>query len=52
MIEIQALQVDSKSTWMAPILSYIQGEKLLEDPDEARRTKVRLARFTILNGQL
>ena len=52
MIEIQALQVDSKSTWMAPILSYIQGENLLEDPDEARRTKVRLARFTILNGQL
>ena len=52
MIEIQALQVDSKSTWMAAILSYIQGEKLLEDPDEARRTKVRLARFTILNGQL
>ena len=52
MIEIQALQVDSKSTQMAPILSFIQGEKLLEDPDEARRTKVRSVRFTILNGQL
>ena len=52
MIEIQALQVDSNSTWMAPILSFIQGEKLLEDPDEARRTKIQSVRFTILNGQL
>ena len=50
--EIQALQVESKGTWMTPILSYIQEGKLPKDPNEARRTKVRLARFAILNGQL
>lgn len=52
MKEIQVLQVDYKSTWMAPILSYIHGGKLPEDPDKARITKVQSARFTILNGQL
>ena len=49
---IQALQVESKVTWITPIISHIQEGKLQEDPNEARRTRVRLAKFTILNGQL
>ena len=50
--KIQAQQVEPKDTQMTPILSYIQEGKLPEDPDKARRTRVRSIRFTILNGQL
>ena len=39
--DIQILPVEFESTWMSPILSYIQEGKLPEKIDKARRIKVR-----------
>lgn len=37
---------------MDPILAYIKDERLPSDPSEARKIRVRLSRFTILNDEL
>ena len=37
---------------MDPIITYIKDGNLLADPTEARKVKVRLSRFTILNDKL
>ena len=39
--DIQILPIKFETTWMSPILSYIQEGKLLEKIDEARRTRVQ-----------
>ena len=44
--------VQSKSSWMDPILAYIRDRKLLSNQSEARNIKVRSSRFTILNDEL
>ena len=44
--------VQSKSSWMDPILAYIRDGKLLPNQSEARNIRVRSSRFTILNDEL
>ena len=44
--------VQSGESWMDPIITYIKDGNLPADPVEARKVKVRLSRFTILNDML
>ena len=44
--------VQSKSSWMDPILAFIRDGKLLPNQSEARNIRVRSSRFTILNDEL
>ena len=37
---------------MDPIITYIKNGNLSTDPVEARKVKVRLSRFSILNDEL
>ena len=49
---LDVIYVQSISSWMDPILAYIRDGKLLPDPSEARKIKVRSSKFTILNDEL
>jgi hypothetical protein len=52
---IQAIElnpIDVETSWMTPIISYLQGGILPNDRHEARRLKVRASRFVILQGIL
>ena len=44
--------VQSKGSWIDPIVTYIRDGTLPENPSEARKIRVRLSRFTILNDEL
>ena len=46
------LQVQNEGSWMAPIISYLKDGILLEGKDEARKLRVRLARYVLLNDAL
>ena len=37
---------------MEPIISYIRDGQLLSDSSEVKKVRVRVARFTVLNGEL
>ena len=49
---LDVVYVQSKGNWMDPILVYIRDGRLSFDLSEARKIKVRLSRFTILNDEL
>ena len=49
-LEVQ--QVDSKGYWMTPIVSYLKDRQLLEEKDEARKLRVRLARCVLMDEVL
>ena len=42
----------STSSWMTLIISFLQDGHLLQDVEEARKIRKRVARFTILNDTL
>ncbi|XP_075654649.1 uncharacterized protein LOC142624784 [Castanea sativa] len=44
--------VQSRGSWMDPIITHIKDGNLPADPSEARKVKVRSSRFTILNDKL
>ena len=44
--------VHTETSWMTPIISYLQGGILPDDRHEARRLKVRASRFIMLQGIL
>nr|XP_023911584.1 uncharacterized protein LOC112023193 [Quercus suber] len=50
--EVLTFVVRGESSWMTPILSFLQDGHLPQDADEARKIKKRAARFTILNDAL
>ena len=50
--EILTFTIQSENSWMTPILSFLQDERLLQDIEEARKFKTREARFTIMNDSL
>ncbi|XP_065621651.1 uncharacterized protein LOC136064172 [Quercus suber] len=39
-------QVEGRTSWMTPIVSYLKDGRLLEEKDEARKLRVRAARTT------
>ena len=48
----EVLQVQNEGNWMTPIISYLKDGSLPEGKDEARRLKVRLTRYVLLNDVL
>ena len=50
LLEVQ--QVHNEGNWMTPIISYLKDERLLEGKDEARKLRVRSARYVLLNEVL
>ena len=45
----EVLQVQNKESWMTPIISYLKDGTLPEGKDEARKLRVWLARYVLLN---
>ena len=48
----EELQTQIEGNWMTPIISYLKYGSLPEGKDEARRLKVRSARYVLLNDVL
>ena len=49
-LEVQ--QVESRGNWMTPIVSYLKDGQLLEKKDEARKLRVRSARYVLMDEVL
>ena len=49
---LQAFLVQQSGTWMDLIISYIRDGQLPLDPSEAKKVRVRAARFTVVNSEL
>ena len=45
-------QVENRENWMTPIISYLKDGQLPEEKDEARKLRVRSARYVLLNEVL
>ncbi|XP_065636337.1 uncharacterized protein LOC136070380 [Quercus suber] len=43
------LQVEDRENWMAPIVSYLKDGRLPEEKDEARKLRVRAARYILMD---
>ena len=50
--DVQTFMIQDGSSWMTPILSFLQDGHLPQDPGEARKIRKRAALFTILNDVL
>ena len=50
--EVPTFTIQSGSSWMTPIVSFLQDGHLPQDADEARKIRKRAARFTTLNDVL
>ena len=50
--EVHTFAIQSESSWMIPILSFLQDGQLPLDDEEASKVKKRVAKFTILNDTL
>ena len=50
--EVQTFVIQDGSSWITPILSFLQDGHLSQDPGEARKIRNRAARFTILTDVL
>ena len=48
----EVLQVQNEGNWMAPIISYLKDGTLPKGKDKARKLRVRLARYVLLNNAL
>ena len=45
-------QIENEENWMTPIVSYLKDGRLLEGKDEARKLKVRAARYVLMDEVL
>ena len=45
-------QIEGEENWMTPIVSYLKDGKLPEGSDEARKLRVRSARYVLMNKVL
>ena len=50
--KVLTFAIQNESSWMTPILSFLQDRRLPSDVEEARKVRKRVARFTILNNIL
>ena len=48
--EIQ--QVEGKENWMTPIVIYLKDGRLSEDKDEARRLRIKAAKYVLIDEVL
>ena len=42
-------QIEGEENWMTPIVSYLKNGRLLEAKDKARKLKVKLARYVLMD---
>ena len=45
-------QIEDRENWMTPIVSYLKEGKLLEGKDEARKLRVKAARYVLMDEVL
>ena len=45
-------QVKSEGNWMTPLMSYLKDERLLEGKDEAKKLRVRSAKYVLMDEVL
>ena len=45
-------QIEGEKNWMAPIVTYLKDGRLLEGKDEARRLRIRSAKYVLMNEML
>ena len=50
--EMSMFTVEKASSWMTPIMAFIQDGHLPQDATEAKKVRKRAAKFTILNDSL
>ena len=50
--EFQTFLVHTSISWIDPILSHLREGRLPSNPEEAKKVKKRVARFTMLNDEL
>ena len=50
--EVPTFSIQKASSWMTPIIAFIQDGHLPQDTAEAKKVRKRAARFTILNDTL
>lgn len=50
--EFHTFAVQSKNSWMTPILSFLQDKRLLADVEEAKKIRKRAIKFIMLNDTL
>ena len=50
--EVQYMPSIDRGNWMAPIISYLKDGRLPEEKDEARKLRVRSARYVLMNEVL
>nr|XP_023872556.1 uncharacterized protein LOC111985139 [Quercus suber] len=48
----EMLQIEGEENWMTPIVSYLRDERLPEGKDEARKLRVRSARYILMDEVL
>ena len=46
------LQIEGDENWMTPIVSYLKDGRLLEEKDEARKFRVKSARYILMDEVL
>ena len=46
---LEVLQVQNEGNWMTPIVSYLKEGKLPEGKDEARKLRVKAARYVLMD---
>ena len=49
-LEVQ--QIGGEETWMTPIVLYLKDERLPEDKDEAKKLRIRAAKYVIIDEVL
>ena len=50
LLEIQL--VEGEENWMTPIVVYLKDGRLLEDKDEARKLRIRAAKYVLIDEVL
>ncbi|XP_065638287.1 uncharacterized protein LOC136071201 [Quercus suber] len=48
----EILQIEGEENWMTPIVSYLKDGRLLEGKDEARKLRVKSARYVLMDEVL
>ena len=45
-------QIEEEENWMTPIVAYLKDGRLLEDRDKAKKLKVRVAKYVLIDNVL
>ena len=45
----EAQQIDERENWMTPIVIYLKDERLLDDKDETRKLRIKVAKYVLID---